>query len=62
MFGFGCVLRRDCWSNIVVCIPLVLRMRDVMAGWVWFTGCIVSASVVWVCGVWVDGREGVVLG
>ena len=34
MFGFACVLRRDCRSNIVVCIPLVLRVRAVMVGWV----------------------------
>jgi hypothetical protein len=34
MFGFDGVLRRDCKSNIVVCIPLVLRVRVVMAGWV----------------------------
>ena len=34
MLGFGCVFRKDCRSNIVVCIPLVLRMRAVMAGWV----------------------------
>ena len=34
MFGFGFVLRRDCRSNIVVCIPLVLRVKVVMAGWV----------------------------
>ena len=31
---FGCVLLRDCRSNIVMCIPLVLRVRAVMAGWV----------------------------
>ena len=34
MFGIGCVLKRDCRSSIVVCIPLVLRVRVVMAGWV----------------------------
>ena len=34
MFCFGCVLRRDYRSYIVVCIPLVLRVRVVMAGWV----------------------------
>ena len=33
MFGFGCMLRRDCRSNIVVCIPLVLRVRAVIAEW-----------------------------
>ncbi len=32
MLGFGCVLRRFCRSNIVVCIPLVLRVRAVMVG------------------------------
>jgi hypothetical protein len=34
MFGFGCVLRRDYRSSIVVCIPLVLmlRVRAIMAG------------------------------
>ena len=34
MFDFGCVLRRDYRSNIVVSIPLVLRVRVVMVGWV----------------------------
>ena len=34
MLGVGCVLRRVCRSNIVVCMPLVLRMRAVMAVWV----------------------------
>ena len=34
MFGFGCVLGRDCMYNFVVCIPLVSRVRDVMVGWV----------------------------
>ena len=34
MFDFGCVCSRACRSMIVVCIPLVLRVRAVMAGWV----------------------------
>ena len=35
MFGFVCALRRDCRSAIdVVCIPLGLRVRAAMAGWV----------------------------
>ena len=34
MFGFGCVCRRAYRSMIVVCMPLVLRVRAVMAGWV----------------------------
>ena len=34
MFGFRFVLRRDCRSNIAVRIPLVLRVRVVIAGWV----------------------------
>jgi len=35
MLGFGCSFMRDCRSNVVVCIPLVLRVRVVMAGWVY---------------------------
>ena len=34
MFGFGYVCSRACRSMSVVCIPLVLRVRAVMAGWV----------------------------
>ena len=34
MLGFGWVLSRVWRSNIVVCIPLVLRVRAVMARWV----------------------------
>ena len=62
MFGIGCVLRRNCRSNIVVCIPLMLRVRDVMDGWVYCTGGIVSAGVVGVCGVWFGGRGDVLVG
>ena len=64
MFGFGCVLRSDCRSNIVICIPLVLRARvELMAGWVYCTGAgIASAGVVGFCVMWVGGRGGVVLG
>ena len=62
MFGFGCVLRRDCRYNILVCIPLVLRVRVVMIGWVYCTQGIVSDGVVEVCGVCVGGREGVAEG
>ena len=62
MFGFGCVLRRVWRSNIVVCIPLVLRVRAVMVGWMYFIGDIVSTGIVEVCGVWVVVWEGVVWG
>ena len=62
MFGFGCVLRRVCRSNIVVCIPLVWRVRAVMAGWVYGTGDIVSTGIVEVCGLWIGVWEGVVEG
>ena len=34
MFGLGFVLRRDCRSSMIVCIPLVLRVKAVIAGWV----------------------------
>ena len=61
MLGFGCVLRSDCRFNIVVCIPLVLRLRAVMTGWVQCTGGIVFAAVVGVCGVWVGGSGDVVV-
>ena len=33
MFGCGCVCRRACRAMIVGCMPLVLRVRAVMAGW-----------------------------
>ncbi len=33
MFGFGYVRSRACRSMIVVCMPVVLRVRAVMAGW-----------------------------
>ena len=56
MFGFVCVLRWDCRFNIVVCIPLVLRVRAVMAEWVNCTGGIVSACAVGFCVMWVGGR------
>ena len=46
MFDFGCVLRRNCRSNIVVCIPLVSRVRAIMTGWVKCTRGIVSAGVI----------------
>ena len=62
MFGFGCVFRRVCRSNIVVCIPLVLRVRAVMVGWVYGTGDIVSTGIVEVCGFWIGVWESVVLG
>ncbi len=52
MFGFGCMLRRVCRSSIVVCIPLVLRVRAVMAGWVKCAGDVVSMGIVEVCGLW----------
>ncbi len=56
MFGFGCALRRGCRSNIVVCIPRVLRVRAVMAGWVLCTGVlfllVLSGFVV--CGLVVE--------
>ena len=34
MFGFDCVLSKDCRTVIVVCNPLVLRLRAGMVGWV----------------------------
>ena len=34
MLGFGCVRSRACRSMIVVCMPLVVRVRTVMVGWV----------------------------
>ncbi len=33
--GGGCLERICCKSNIVVCIPRVLRIMAVMAGWVY---------------------------
>ena len=62
MLGFGCVLRTFCRSSIVVCIPLVLRVRAVMAGCVYSTGDIGSTWIVEVSGLWVGVREGVVAG
>ena len=35
---FGCVLRISCRSMMVVCIPLVLRVRAVITGWEY--GCV----------------------
>jgi hypothetical protein len=34
MFDCGFVFSRACRSIIVVCMPLVMRMRAVIAGWV----------------------------
>jgi hypothetical protein len=62
MLGFGCVLRRFCRSIIVVCIPLVLRVRAVMAGCAYWIGDVGSAGIVYVSGLWVGVREGVVVG
>ena len=46
MLGFGLVLRRFCRSSIVVCIPLVLRVRALMVGCVYWTGDVGSTGIV----------------
>ena len=58
IFGLLCVLRISCKSKMVVCIPLVLRVRTVIAGWeyAWVDGgvlgcvgfCCIGGSR-WVC-------------
>ena len=43
IWGLGLLLRRSCRSSIVVCIPLVLRVSAIMAGWEqggWGFGCV----------------------
>jgi hypothetical protein len=45
--GGVCVVRRFCRSRMVVCIPLVLRVRAVMGGWEYSVVVLVS---VFLCG------------
>jgi len=34
IWGLDCVFRRSCKSMMEVCTPLVLRVKDVIEGWV----------------------------
>ena len=65
IWGGDCVASMFCKSRIVVCIPLVLKVRAVIGGWEY--SCIVLGSVslggcggdVWLCGcVWGVGEGG----
>jgi len=48
--GVDCVARRFYMSKMVVCIPLVLRVRAVMGGWEYSYAVLGSVSG-WVGGV-----------
>jgi hypothetical protein len=58
IWGRPCVARMFCRSRMVVCIPLVLRVRAVMGGWeyacsVISVGCVgVCVLIVWLGGCW----------
>ncbi len=45
MLGCGWVCNRTWRSNIVVCIPLVLRVRAVIAGWMKGAGVCVRVGL-----------------
>ena len=45
IYGGVCVVRRFYRSRMVVCIPLVLRVRVVMGGWEYLVVVLVSFSL-----------------